>query len=147
MTLVSEFRLMSLSVLYDLMYPVSVLTNVLSILDTFNTGVTERVQWSGGEYGGSDKTDFETWERIGLALTSHMPYWLFNLFFFFFHRISSFWHAANFNRQIPEIDTQYQHDIAKIYEIEIRKCVSRAKIIVHFACYYTHRYSASEGHN
>jgi len=40
MTLVSEFRLMSLSVLYDLMYPVSVLTNVLSILDTFNTGVT-----------------------------------------------------------------------------------------------------------
>jgi len=24
--------------LYDLMYPVSVLTNVLSILDTFNTG-------------------------------------------------------------------------------------------------------------
>jgi len=31
---------MSLSVLYDLMYPVSVLTNVLSILDTFNTGVT-----------------------------------------------------------------------------------------------------------
>jgi len=41
MTLVSEFRLMSLPVLYDLMYPVSVLTNVLSILDTFNTGVTE----------------------------------------------------------------------------------------------------------
>jgi len=40
MTLVSEFRLMSLSVLYDLMYPVSVLTNVLSILDTLNTGVT-----------------------------------------------------------------------------------------------------------
>ena len=40
MTLVSEFRLMSLSVLYDLMYPVSVLMNVLSILDTFNTGVT-----------------------------------------------------------------------------------------------------------
>ena len=40
MTLVSEFRLMSLPVLYDLMYPVSVLTNVLSILDTFNTGVT-----------------------------------------------------------------------------------------------------------
>jgi len=40
MTLVSESRLMSLSVLYDLMYPVSVLTNVLSILDTFNTGVT-----------------------------------------------------------------------------------------------------------
>ena len=31
---------MSLSVLYDLMYPISVLTNVLSILDTFNTGVT-----------------------------------------------------------------------------------------------------------
>ena len=43
MTLVSEFRLMSLSVLYDLMYPVSVLTNVLSILDTFNTGVTVNV--------------------------------------------------------------------------------------------------------
>jgi len=42
MTLVSEFRLMSLSVLYDLMYPVSVLTNVLSILDTFNTGVTNQ---------------------------------------------------------------------------------------------------------
>ena len=41
MTLVSEFRLMSLSVLYDLMYPVLVLTNVLSILDTFNTGVTK----------------------------------------------------------------------------------------------------------
>ena len=40
MTLVSEFRLMSLSVLYVLMYPVSFLTNVLSILDTFNTGVT-----------------------------------------------------------------------------------------------------------
>jgi len=40
MTLVSESRLMLLSVLYDLMYPVSVLTNVLSILDTFNTGVT-----------------------------------------------------------------------------------------------------------
>jgi len=40
MTLVSESRLMSFSVLYDLMYPVSVLTNVLSILDTFNTGVT-----------------------------------------------------------------------------------------------------------
>jgi len=31
---------MSLSVLYHLMYPVLVLTNVLSILDTFNTGVT-----------------------------------------------------------------------------------------------------------
>ena len=44
MTLVSEFRLMSLSVLYDLMYPVSVLTNVLSILDTFNTGVTKNMQ-------------------------------------------------------------------------------------------------------
>ena len=40
LTLVFESRLMSLSVLYDLMYPVSVLTNVLSILDTFNTGVT-----------------------------------------------------------------------------------------------------------
>jgi len=43
MTLVSEFRLMSHSVLYDLMYPVSVLTNVLSILDTSNTGVTMNV--------------------------------------------------------------------------------------------------------
>jgi len=26
---------------------------------------------SSGEYGGSEKTDSETWARIGLAFTSH----------------------------------------------------------------------------
>jgi len=72
MTLVSEFRLMSLSVLYDLMYPVSVLTNVLSILDTFNTGVTPRAIANSEELEGTECLFFgERWKRTIVKLYNH----------------------------------------------------------------------------
>jgi len=68
---------------------------------------------------------------------SHLKWWLSGDcdFLPFFTDFSSFWRAWTFNQQIPEIDAQYQHNIAKIYKTEIKTCISRAKIVVYFTCY------------
>lgn len=73
-------------------------------------------------------------EFFNLTLCIDFPFDLLT-FWALFHCFFSFWRAKTFNRHVPKINTQYQHNIAKIYKIKIKACVNQAKIVVHFKCY------------
>jgi len=106
---------------------------------TTERGETFSTQHHDGRHMGWQSAGHGSWRASCLELTfssNLLTFWWLWAFFLFSLFFSSFWRTWTFKQQIPEIDTQYLHNIAKIYKTEIKTCISRAKIVVYFTCYH-----------